>query len=520
MCAGKLWQTRIESALAADRFDLMEWNAATRAIPQLDVADQQAANDLCGHPVQDGFLSLYKSSPRLADPTPAGLEPLADLLRRGMGTPEWGRLRDTCTGDTVAAGVGAQAFIKEVIAALPEEAKEQARQQAQKQEQANQAEAQADALTALSEMLNKRSGEKLEADPRAAESLQAQAQEAFQRALEAQAQADAAREGANAAHDAYQASADAHAAQIAAACNKAARAAQERASEASETVHGFSLAAGGDPAGVDPDTARAAMQALQRNPNLKRLAEMLGWAKRMVRGEWRKSPRGRAQMVGYKTHDLRPETMASVEWAALLSGDPALEMDWIKRAVDGAIRHRYYEGQEQQGRGPMALVRDESGSMSGAPHSLAVAIEWSLLEIARRDKRGFFSIPFSGQGQYHVWEAPSSNEPDPNGLLHHLSHFYGGGTEPYAPLVKALELIQSHNLRADILMITDDDFAEPPPEFMRRLAETKQRNPLRIVVVVVGAGGDQAWLFADKVVLVNDLVQDRAQLCGAVADIV
>ena len=87
-------------------------------------------------------------------------------------------------------------------------------------------------------------------------------------------------------------------------------------------------------------------------------------------------------------------------------------------------------------------------------------------------------------------------------------------------MVRAMELIQSHSLRADILMITDDDFAEPPPEFMRRLAEAKQRSPLRIVVVVVGAGGDQARLFADRVILVNDLVKDRAQLCGAVAEIV
>ncbi|MBN1890113.1 MAG: VWA domain-containing protein, partial [Thermoflexales bacterium] len=251
-----------------------------------------------------------------------------------------------------------------------------------------------------------------------------------------------------------------------------------------------------------------------------KLAEMLGWARRMARAEWRKSPRGRAEMVGYKAHDLRPETMASVEWGGLLSGDEALEMDWTRRAVDGGVRHRHYEGEERQGRGPLVLVRDESGSMVGAPHSLAVALEWALLEIARRDRREFYSVPFSGTGQYHVWKAPSPAEPDPGSLLSHLSHFYGGGTEPYAPLAQALELIQSHNLRADILMITDDDFAEPPAEFLERLAEAKRRCPLRVVVVVVGADDAQARAFADKVTTVSDLVHDREQLRGAVAGVV
>ena len=72
-------------------------------------------------------MSLFKSAPRLADPLERGLEPLADLLQRGMATPEWQRLRETTVGDQVAAGVGSQAFVEETLAALPEEMKEQAR---------------------------------------------------------------------------------------------------------------------------------------------------------------------------------------------------------------------------------------------------------------------------------------------------------------------------------------------------------------------------------------------------------
>ena len=157
--------------------------------------------------------------------------------------------------------------------------------------------------------------------------------------------------------------------------------------------------------------------------------------------------------------------------------------------------------------------------MEGAPHSLAVALEWALLEIARRDKREFYCIPFSGTGQFHVWQAPQVGQPDPAGLLAHLSHFYGGGTEPYSPITKALEVIEGNQLRADVLVITDAAFGDPPGEFTRKLAEVKQRQPLRIVSVVIGAEGAQAQAFSDRVICVDDLLAHRDQLRDAIAGI-
>ena len=122
----------------------------------------------------------------------------------------------------------------------------------------------------------------------------------------------------------------------------------------------------------------------------------------------------------------------------------------------------------------MLLVCDESGSMEGNPLAAAVALEWALLEICRRDRRDFCSIPFSGSSQFHVWHAPRPGMPDPQGLLEHPAHFYNGGTEPYLTLLKVVELIAVGDLRADILIITDGAFGEPPEDFLRRVAEVKQ----------------------------------------------
>ena len=98
-----LWRESIESVLEADRFDLEDWRVAIQSLPQLGQADQHAGEEFCGHPVQDGFLSLYKSAPQLIDGVAPQLAPLADLLQRGMQTPEWARLRESTLGDHVGS---------------------------------------------------------------------------------------------------------------------------------------------------------------------------------------------------------------------------------------------------------------------------------------------------------------------------------------------------------------------------------------------------------------------------------
>jgi len=55
-----LWRQTIQSALDADRFDLEDWETARQAIPTLTRHDEQAAEEFCGHPVQDSFLSLVR----------------------------------------------------------------------------------------------------------------------------------------------------------------------------------------------------------------------------------------------------------------------------------------------------------------------------------------------------------------------------------------------------------------------------------------------------------------------------
>jgi hypothetical protein len=195
-----LWRTPLETVWDADRFDQAEWLNVIESIPQLSTADQQAARDLCGHPVQDGFFGLFKANLQLADEPATFPQPLAELLKRGAETPEWTRLRETTIGDSIAAGIGSQALVEEVLKALPEDVRQSAQQQAREQQKADAAQVQAEALTTLAQMLNERASG---ADEAAATAAQ-QAEEVQHKALQAQTQAAQSQARAEAARAAFQ----------------------------------------------------------------------------------------------------------------------------------------------------------------------------------------------------------------------------------------------------------------------------------------------------------------------------
>jgi uncharacterized protein with von Willebrand factor type A (vWA) domain len=516
----RLWRIKdVESIFEANRFDLADYRQAVGAYPRLSTANSRARDELGGgQPAQDAFLDLYKAAPRLAEPCPAALSGLRQLVERGRQTPEYQKLRAGSVGDLVSAAVGAEVYVDRVMKHLPDEVKEAIKQQSVAQKKADEAHRQAQAARDFSELL----GQIMEQtdDPARLRDYEQQLPQATyqQEAAEARAQEM------QAAADEFKAAADeamaGHEAQVTAALNQAAGQAAQEGQQVSQVVRGFSQAAGGSGEYVDPEQVRGVMDLMARQPNLQELAELLGWARRMVRAEWRKSPRGRTELTGYRKQALVPSRMATAEMARMVSPAAAIRQDWQRRAVDNAIMHRQYEGESQEGRGPLVMVRDESGSMEGAPHALAVALEWALLEIARRDGRPFVCIPFSGAGQSEIWRAPEAGKPDMESLLHHLGHFYGGGTEPYNPLAAALDVIEADDLKADVLLLTDADFASPPADFMERLDEVRSGRPVKMVSVVIGAGGHQARKFSDKVIFVGDLLADREKLAGAVGGVV
>jgi uncharacterized protein with von Willebrand factor type A (vWA) domain len=258
-------------------------------------------------------------------------------------------------------------------------------------------------------------------------------------------------------------------------------------------------------------------ERLKSSKQLKQILEALGWAKRMVSDERRKSRHGREKFTHYRTQEIDLETIAPEELTGLMEADQGspIALDFLRRAADGELLHRQYEGDDHVGKGPFVILVDKSGSMRGQPNATACAVELALMKLALEQRRRFVCIPFSDIGQFQVFDP--GPRPDPRSLVDHLEQFYGGGTEPYAPLRAAIALVREDpSLReGDILIITDGAFGAPPPEFVESLAEARDDPGLKLVAVVIRGHAGQAG-FADKVVLVSDLFKDRELLAEAI----
>jgi len=492
-----LWQQDIQSALNANKFDLMDWQEVTKALPRLAKEDEAAALKMGGKPLRDAFWAMYKANP-LIDPS-LGLEVLGEIFREAMQTPGYEDLRRACDGDMVAAGLGAQMLNKLLAEIVPLATQQQMKAAANQAAELTKSLAESDELNeifdSLAEQMDDGMKQELQAQLEAAQRVAAQCEAAYQQA-QAAAQGDLAQIKAT----------------LVSQINQQAKKASGEVADQMAFVRGFSEAAGGEPGQVSLEMAGEAMRLLAYNPHLKHLADFLGWAKRTTRAAKRRSKKGHTEFTGYQAKELDPSHLASWEYAAMISQSPLVKVDFMSRVVDGGVFHRHYRGEEAKNKGGMVIVRDESGSMEGAPHALAVAVEWALLDIARKDKRDFYAIPFSYD--YHVWDAQAATM---ESVFKHLEHFYDGGTRPWPALTAALRLIDAGDMAADILFLTDEAFGSPTAEFKQALAEAKLRRPVKIIAVVIGSRTNQVdW--ADKVISLSDLVKEKARL-GEVFDL-
>jgi uncharacterized protein with von Willebrand factor type A (vWA) domain len=255
---------------------------------------------------------------------------------------------------------------------------------------------------------------------------------------------------------------------------------------------------------------------LRKSDQVRKILEMLGWAERAVASERRKSRHGRESFTHYRSQALDLEDLAPEELIGLL--DPDSEsvgyLDFLRRALDGELLHREYEGPNEVGRGPFVCLLDKSASMQGLPNATASALELALLQLAVRESRRFVSISFSGPGNYEVYDP--GPRPDPAELIEHIDRSCAGGTEPYGPLREALDLIREDpSLKeGDVLILTDGQFARPPDEFLELLEQVREDPGVKVVAAVVGEAAGEAG-FADRVLLLQDLFRDRDRLARA-----
>jgi uncharacterized protein with von Willebrand factor type A (vWA) domain len=139
--------------------------------------------------------------------------------------------------------------------------------------------------------------------------------------------------------------------------------------------------------------------------------------------------------------------------------DADLEPLLYRKLIENAALEYELRGLETKAEGPIVLVVDESGSMSGTNDEWAKAVSLALMEVAARQNRVFAYVHFdNGVSRVDTFANPRSVAlPE---LLDCVKHFTGGGTSIASGLQEADRIIgqaKEHRdfKRADVVLITD-----------------------------------------------------------------
>lgn len=164
---------------------------------------------------------------------------------------------------------------------------------------------------------------------------------------------------------------------------------------------------------------------------------------------------------------------------ALMLGHPKLRLLWHARRAERSLLTYRVEGIEierhlverevqeeverrrpRPERGPILAVIDTSGSMHGLPEQVAKALVLEAVRTAHAEKRRCFLYAYSGPGQVLEQELDLTAE-GIGRLLIFLGHSFGGGTDIGAMRAVVERLGQATWKKADVLLVSDGEWAAP-----------------------------------------------------------
>jgi hypothetical protein len=262
-----------------------------------------------------------------------------------------------------------------------------------------------------------------------------------------------------------------------------------------------------------------------RSTELKRFAGLLGrWSTLAISTRAKRTP-GVPEELSDVTYGDDWALFVPQELGALIH--PALRYDFYARLIDRKVLQYDPQSTEGQGKGPILVCLDTSGSMTGDRDIASKAAAIALYAVARKEGRPFAAILFSSPnewlsfvfGKEPVVERASTGEETRCGILEAYlkvaTFFFGGGTDYESPLKEACRLIEEGGGEwrdGDIVFITDD-YCEVSEDFRLEFKAAKTRLSFKVFSVIVGAEADSArtlWKFSDRVIAATAFDEETA----------
>ncbi len=460
-----------EHAVPHDRFDKRSYQEALTESSGLRSQRNWATRefDYAGNFLEDLFFSLLQGDPlvRGRHEMDGKYVPNREMVARFLGSTEWQELRGETAHHVLTSAMAMLSMNEQIRSAL--EAMQRARDLAEEAQQAQEA---ADAAQAAAGTDGEGTdGEDGDGTGESVEALVEAAAKAKQIAADA---------------------AEAAAAGMGPALRSAAAKATEEIKEENDLASAFGVEPG-QLKRMDLSERAALMERLRRN-RLVKFLDLIGAMRAMADAQWRRQVRGvPSQIAGITLGNDLTRVVAS-ELVNLKV--PALRMDFMRRYAEHGLMQWDVHDNERQGKGPIVLVVDESGSMESRDIGGVTREAWSkalalgISEIAKRQGRKFYYVGFSSPGQQ--WQIPDRDgEWTLESTLAMAEHFYSGGTHYERPLGLALGMAQhwfdQGRTRADIVFVSDDAYQDIAPAFLEEWREARARMSIGCHGVLIGA---------------------------------
>ena len=284
------------------------------------------------------------------------------------------------------------------------------------------------------------------------------------------------------------------------AIRKAVAHASEEIDKAEAAANAFGTGVGTAGKGGSADDKAALARRIARSPKLRRIADIAGRLINVAQRKQRtKSEYAREEIAGVEVGDDIQRVLAS-ELARLV--DPDLELSFLADFMERRLMQYRMTGKQEQGRGPIVMCLDESGSMRGEREVWCKAIFLALMEVAKRQKRAAALVHFSSSvTRVDVFRPGRFAALD---VLDAAEHFTGGGTSFDAPLLAARDVIEETGgfQKADVVFVTDGS-ASIVDEWWDEYR--KEKGVTCYGIAVDGATSAALTDLSDEVITVNDI---------------
>lgn len=294
------------------------------------------------------------------------------------------------------------------------------------------------------------------------------------------------------------------------AMEKGSQTAMTTVDEVRDVVNAWGLEAGSSTRRISLDQRKKAIERVRNSPRLKELTDLIG----------------RMKALAMKTKKKKLDNGSTIEDVELGNKIenviPSERMKLANKATKRDFIHRYNQRQllqyhkidiKTQGRGPVVVCHDKSGSMGGHRDDWATALTLAMLEVAQKEKRNFAYIPYESHIISHMVKNIAAGELDPDDIMDIAELSTRGGTNFMAPMDEALRCIQSETYnKGDIVFITDGDCGVTD-QWLEKFKKVKEEKEFYVNTVLIDAGGyggvsrGTIDKFSDNITRISDVAQ-------------